>query len=272
MGCSLTHDEKPKNKKVYGSSSAFMQGSIVFTETPSGCLRNTLLQSRGVRDNNIDPCHIIRGAMNEEEFEKRLQAQGADYKREVPVQSPVAGFPSVTFSGRCDFIILDEQGNRRVIELKSTESKSRLKDIKSGFYKIYNLAQLVAYMIENRTTKGELIYTYYAKVGDQYKQEFESVLPVVVDDHGSIVVNNLPSGFTVHDQLLHRVNSAKVITEGIIWSRPHKWDVKWKSPCNFCAFKSACDRVDSGDIVDADTFAVEAQKLVTKENSNDNSN
>lgn len=248
-----------------------MQGTTVFTETPSGCLRNTLLQSRGVRDNNIDPCHIIRGALNEEEYEKRLQAQGTDYKREVPVQSPVAGFPSVTFSGRCDFIIMDEQGNRRVIELKSTESKSRLKDIKSGFYKVYNLAQLIAYMIETRTSVGDLIYTYYEKVGDQYKMSFEKSLPVVVDDSGSIVVNNLPSGFTVHDQLLHRVNSAKVIAEGLIWNRPHKWNVKWKSPCNFCAFKAVCDKVDSGHIEGVDAFVEAAQKTLIKETSDDSS-
>ena len=248
-----------------------MQGTLVFTETPSGCLRNTLLQSRGVRDGSIDPCHIIRGAFNEEEFEKRLQAQGTDYKREVPVQSPVAGIPSVLFSGRIDFITSDAQGNRRIIELKSTESKSRLKDIKGGFYKIYNLAQLVAYMIETRTAVGDLIYTYYEKAGDNYEMKFEKSLPVSIDGYGSIVVNNLPSGFTVHDQLLHRVNSAKVIAEGLVWSRPHKWDVKWKSPCGLCAFKSACDKVDAGTIEGADAFVDEARKLITKETSNDDS-
>lgn len=248
-----------------------MQGTLVFTETPSGCLRNTLLQHHGVRD-QIDQIHIVRGAINEENYEKKLQAQNTAYEREVPVRSVVAGFPSVTFSGRCDFIILDEQGNRRVIELKSTESKSRLKDIKSGFYKIYNLAQLIAYMIETRTTTGELVYTYYEKDdNDAYKPVYENSLKVVVDEHGSIMVNNLPSGFTVHDQLLHRVNSAKVITEGIIWSRPHKWDVAWKSPCNLCTFKTACNKVDSGEIEGTDAFIEAAKKLVTKESDDDSS-
>lgn len=248
-----------------------MQGRLVITEVPSGCLRNVLLNAHGVRDNSIDPCHVIRGAFNEEEFEKKLQAAGTPYEREVSLRSEVPGFSNVLFSGRFDFSITGPQGGRYIIELKSTESKNRLKSIKGGFYKIYNLAQLVAYMIETNTTAGSLIYTYFEKSGDKYIQKYERELKVTIDSHGMVAVNSIPSGYSVHDQLLHRVTAAKVITEGLIWDRPYKWAEKWSSPCSLCAFKQTCTKVDSGSIEGVSAFVEDAKKQLVKETSNDSS-
>lgn len=259
-----------KHRKIYGSASAFMRGTLAITEVPSGCLRVILLNANGVRDNSIDPCHIVRGAFNEEEYEKRLQASGTPYEREISLRSPVDGFSDIHFSGRFDFATLDEQGNRYVIELKSTESKNRLKSIKGGFYKTYNLAQLVAYMIETGTTAGSLIYTYYEKgPDDKYVQKYERELKVTIDSKGDIAVNSISSGYSVHDQLLHRVTAAKVIDQGLVWSRPYKHEDKWGSPCNLCAFKSTCAKYDKGTIEGSSAFVEDARKSLIKETSND---
>lgn len=267
----MSSDVTTKRRSIYGSSSAFMQGTLVMTEVPSGCLRTIYLNACGVRDNSIDPCHIVRGAFNEEEYEKRLQAAGIPYERELSLRSPIAGFEDMQFSGRFDFRITSPEGNPYVIELKSTESKNRLKSIKGGFYKTYNLAQLVAYMIETSTTAGSLIYTYFEKENDLYVQKYEKELKVVIDDKGNIVVNSIPSGFSVHDQLLHRHTAAKVIDQDIIWARPHKWAEKWSSPCGLCAFKNTCTKYDTGKIEGAVAFVEDAKKSLIKETSNDDS-
>lgn len=260
------------NKKIYGSASAFMRGRLVITESPGGCLRNMLLNSHGVRDNSIDPCHIVRGAFNEEEYEKRLQAAGTKYEREVSLRSEVDGFPEVYFSGRFDFAVFDAQGNRYIIELKSTESKNRLKSIKGGFYKNYNLAQLVAYMVETKTVAGSLIYTYFEKsANDEYVNKYERELKVTIDNRGDIAVNSIPSGYSVHDLLLHRVTAAKALTEGLVWDRPYKWAEKWSSPCGLCAFKATCSKFDSGKIEGVVAFVEDARQSLTKENSDDDS-
>lgn len=255
-------DIKPK-LKVRGSASGFMWGRTVFTDYDGACLRKVLLASRGAWSGIIDPKHQIRGKFNENQYELKLQAAGVEYVREKFAQDTIPG-TSVPFQGSIDYLVSGADCNE-VHELKSTESKNKLREVKSGKYSTENLAQAISYMIAENTVVGKLIYTYFEldeKLA-QYEEKYTRTFEILIDNSGRVVVDNIPTKWTVYDQLLHRTTSAKVVEEGIVWDRPHNWDLMWGSPCNRCPFKAACDKYDSGSIEGTDAFveyAIEVSK------------
>lgn len=239
--------------KVRGSSSAFVVNDQVHTKYPVGCLRNILLQSHLPRE-EIDPIHIERGALNEDLFARRIVDEGivgptGIVDREKNITSAIAGVDGAVFVGRCDFFLhgLSTTPSRYVEELKSTESASVLSHtIRRGEYKVENLAQLVAYMIDLQCTDGRLRYTHYKrnKKTKELSINAERVFMVSIDDTGRIMVDSEDSGYTVNQQLQHRQKCASVLSSQTIADRPYNWTAGWSSPCKFCNFRSVCDRQD----------------------------
>lgn len=248
-------------KKVRGSQSAFQVGDLVFTKYSSGCLRSILLADNGIRE-SIDTKHQERGALNEEVYEDGLKRSGVPYDREKPVSEPIGGFDDTNFVGRLDYLLHSTPTDaRKIVELKSTESSTVLKAvIKDGKYNHGNLAQLISYMVSERCTKGELIYTYYkpknkAKV---YVKTSERVFEVVITPVGDILVDGEKSGLTVYDQLHHRQMAAKCINDKQVWARPYQAG-GYDSPCKYCVFAKVCDWYDAGMIETTEVFIDQAR-------------
>jgi len=226
---------------IRGSESAFMWGRTVYTTYSTGCLRSILIKHKSGVQNDIDESHQIRGHHNEDMYEKHLQEQGLSYQREVEV---ING----DFSGHIDFLV---EGD--VVELKSSQSKSRKAAIKKGEYSVENLAQAVSYMMATKTVNGKLIYSFWEPLDDgtlEYK--FNYVHKVSIDSFGRLGNNGEVTKWTVYDLLAHQHYAIKVQAENIVWERPHNWDLNWGSPCKFCPFQRACDSYDSGEITTAD--------------------
>ena len=250
-----------------------MWGRIVFTDYGSGCLRSILAKSRGVRTGEIDECHKIRGAFNEEEYKKKLERDKIPYLDETKVVEQI-GDTGVIFSGRVDIRVdPDNTGEFPVPEeLKSTESKSKKSAVISGGkYGLNQMAQLVAYMVALRSTIGRLIFTYYDRAKDgTYSRppdkmyagrllKSERIFEVEVDERGTLVIDNKPSQWTVDDQLLWRQTAAEVINSGEVWERPFNYDSNYGSPCKFCEFSQTCQKWDDGILNTTEEFVRSAQ-------------
>lgn len=228
---------------IRGSMSAFQWGRTVYTTYSTGCLRAILIKNKSGVKNDIDQSHQVRGHHNEDMYEKHLQEQGLSYQREVEVAHG-------DFSGHIDFVV-----EGCVVELKSSQSKSRKAAIKKGEYSIENLAQAVSYMMAIKTVNGKLIYSFWEPTADgalEYK--FNYVHKILLDDFGRIWLNDEVTKWTVYDLLAHQHYAIKVQAENLVHDRPHNWDLAWGSPCKFCPFAKACDAYDAGEIEGADAL------------------
>jgi PD-(D/E)XK nuclease superfamily len=225
-----------------------------------------MLSANGVFEGAIDEKHVIRGAMNEEHYEKILQDAGTRYTREHPIKAEVPGFPDIVVSGRVDFIRHSDAGDE-IDELKSTESDSvRREVIKKGKPKVTHLAQVSAYMLMLKIPKANLVCTYYDKDGaGAYTKEEERAFEITIDDMGRICVDSQPSGFGVSDLYAHQKLAAEMISKHEVGPRPKDHDAKWGSPCNFCVWKDACDAYDSGAIESTTDSFVSYAKQFSKE-------
>jgi hypothetical protein len=251
-------------KKVRGSSAAFQWGrfddGLTITKYSNGCLRHALIKSTGIKE-HVDEIHAERGLLNENRFAAALEASQHAYVREKSVDECIAGFSDVFFVGRLDFLVTDQNGSS-VVELKSSESSSVLSEvIRKGHYKPENLAQLIAYMITERLTRGKLIYTHYKrdKTTRILKENLSRTFDVMIDDQGNILIDQVKSPFTVYDQLEHRQASAECIQNMQVGNRPYKWAEKFDSPCAWCPFKLTCDKYDAGEFSNTREFLQHAQ-------------
>tara|TARA_R110000868_G_scaffold375983_3_gene640692 strand:- start:1370 stop:2149 length:780 start_codon:yes stop_codon:yes gene_type:complete len=231
---------------IRGSASAFMWGRTVYTKYSGSCLRSILIKNTTNLRTDIDPSHQVRGAFNEEEYERHLQQSGIPYVREEEV---VDG----PLSGHIDFFLTDEPGE--VIELKSSQSKSRKSDIKTGKYVVENLAQAVNYMVMKKVVNGRLIYSFWEQEADNtLTYKFNYVHKIKLDDFGRVWLNGVVTQWTVYDLKAHQFYALKVQEEMLVWDRPHNWDLMWGSPCTFCSFAKTCDKYDAGEITDTQDF------------------
>jgi len=232
--------------RIRGSESAFQWGLTTYTAYGGACLRAILLKSSLPRNKDIDPKHVIRGRLYEDTYAARLDKQGITYERELAVEIEK---DEGVFTGHLDFWV---EGSR-VVELKSTESKSRLRDIKKGEYVVDNLAQTVAYMVAKKTTEGRLVYSYWEPQTDgEYELKFEYEHNISIDNFGRISDNNVPTKWSVYDLLAYQHNAFKVLNTRTVGARPHNYDLAWGSPCHYCPFAKACDAYDAGEITTAD--------------------
>jgi CRISPR/Cas system-associated exonuclease Cas4 (RecB family) len=235
--------------KYSPSSAAFMYGDIVMTKDSSGCLRKILFSSHGLRE-EIDPIYQEVGKAHEEWVESRLTG----YRREESLRGPISGNDLVQYSGRMDFI-----SDTDVIECKATVSKrTRLEVIRKGNVKINHLAQIVSYLIQLERTNAKLIVGFYEQDNGKFVCTEHREFNVTIDDNGRILVDGTFSGYGAIDQLRHMQRAAKHLAEGTLGPRPQDWDAKYTSPCNYCPFKAACDKVDSGNTTDPVALAKEA--------------
>jgi len=237
-------------KKIYASNSGFKKGRLIFTTYDSGCLRKILINSWGYRP-PISGDYTKIGEANEQRYEKALTDAGISYERESPCTVPVRDDGSVIFSGRRDFVLATANGPE-IIELKATQSKTKLQMMKEGKYVIENLAQTVAYMFQAGAHTGKLVYTYFKPGASD--PSLEKVYNIAVDDFGDILVNDKNSGYTITDYLMHREGAADAVLNNTVYDRPVNYDAPFGSPCAYCPFKAACQAFDTTDgleLVDA---------------------
>jgi len=223
-----------------------MWGRTVFTKYGGGCLRNLLISREVPKTGDIDQIHVIRGKLYEDTYGDRLDATGTDYERELAIYEER---DDGIFTGHIDYFV----GGSRVDELKSTQSKSRLRDIKKGEYIEDNLAQAVSYMMAQNVQVGKLVYSYWEPQPDgalDMKLEYEH--NISIDKFGRIWLNDVASKWSVHDILAHQHHAFKVLSENIVWDRPHNYSLLWGSPCGYCPFKGACDKYDADGLTTAD--------------------
>lgn len=250
--------------KVRGSEAGFMLGRLVYTDYDTACLRKILLRSRDVRQ-PIPEIHTKRGPVYEQKFGDELRKQCTDVTDELPTTYPIDGIDGAMFSGKLDYIVRAAD-HSIVYELKSTESKNVLRQIKQGTYKTENLAQLISYMIAQGTDQGFLCYAYMEpdSVG-VYHIKYERKFKVDVDNYGRILVDSKASRFTVFDQISHTQHSAKVQKDGIVWDRPAGYQNAFGSPCSYCPYKSTCESWDTGAIEKVDDFVNIARSSIKGE-------
>ncbi len=250
-------------KKLYPSSSAFVWDGTVITDYPSGCLRHILLGSKGVRTSGIPAVYMRVGAAHEENHEAELKSQGIMYNREVPIKIPIQGFDDVQYSGRIDFLChYDSKIGEVVHETKGTVSKNtRLKVLRKGLVVTNQLAQLVSYMVARKICFGKLVCGYYEEDAEGILLLQESrTFKILIDDAGAVLIDGLPSGYTVFDQIAHRTAAATVLTEGIIADRPAGFENPYSGPCARCEFKDTCNSFDAGRLPTVDDFIESAKK------------
>lgn len=241
--------------KIRASSAAFAKGDVVYTRYNAGCLRKIYLNSRGLRETLKQTIQDI-GAANEERYEAELKKRGIVYDREVTVLNPIDDDGSTVFSGRYDFCVYSGTV-RQVVELKSTSSKNKLRELKQGHYTPENIAQLINYMIETEALTGRLIYTFYDNGTAKYEREFT----VSFSATGDILVDSALSGFVIDDAFHHRRLAINVQKEHRIANRPFNHNKPYESPCDFCVFKTACDVYDTG-VLGTQEFVDKCSKLV----------
>lgn len=244
-------------KTLYPSAAAFCWGDSVQTEYESGCLRSILLSAHGIRT-SPPKIYMDVGAAHEDAYEEQLKKDPrvTTYVREAPVKRAIPGHDEVTYSGRVD-VLAEYQGVGTIIlETKGTISKNtRLSVIRKGKVKLNQLAQLVSYMIALEIPRGKLVVGYYERTEEGRWVACEGrEFKVTIEDDGSILVDRVPSGFSVIDALQHRSKAARVLADNVVGDRPDRWNQSFGGPCTHCPFKSACDRYDKTDTPTTEVF------------------
>jgi hypothetical protein len=145
-----------------------------------------------------------------------------------------------------DFLLVHSDGSREIHECKGTSSKrTRLEVIRKGKVKLNHLAQLTSYMAHVEVTEGKLCVGYLEREDDKYVLQEERIFKITIDDEGRILVDSAPSGYRVQDQLAHMQAARQTLEKQELADRPDGWQAKWTSPCSFCPFKAACDKLDN---------------------------
>ncbi len=246
--------------KVYPSSSGFAEGRLVYTDYNSGCLRKIGFNALGVLEPFPESTAQV-GADNEQNYEEKLKAEGTPYEREKTVTVDLGA--GVHLSGRIDFITRD-----RLIELKSTRSPSKRTKLRAGTVTTENVAQIVAYMVATERDSAELIYTY---IDEKKKTQEHFNFTVKIDSGGRIHINGELYRYDVYSYLAHRGHAVDLLSKlsnsvGSVIAdtdRPAKFADKFGSPCNYCAFRSACGRLDKGGVTEVqDVVRLAKESLV----------
>lgn len=251
-------DIKPRKLTYRPSSAAFQWGGITISPSSSGCLRNVLFSSHGLRD-EIPAEFAEVGKAYEDLYAGHLSG---DVKREVPIKQPVFGSLQVDYSGRIDFIV-----NNVPHECKATTSKNTRREvIRKGKPKLNHVAQLVSYMIHLEVTEGVLAVGFFERdENEKFVLSEEKIFTISIDEDGKILVDGQPSGYRVQDQLAHMQAARGVLEQQSLAPRPDGWQQKWTSPCSFCPFKAACDKLDTLDPNEAKEQQIEIAREALEE-------
>ena len=222
--------------RINPSSAAFMLGNGVVTEYDSGCLRNLLLKNLLPKVKDIAEKYKVMGEQGELIYQQfLLNEQDHPFHRELPFKSTIDG---VVISGRMDFLVYHPDF-RVVVECKTSESYSfRKQVIQLHEPKISHLAQILFYLSVLGETRAKLVALYVPKMES-------ATIKIEVKPNGSVFVDNRLSVYTIQQQLLHQVCSAKVINEQIMWDRPLN-----RNACKYCMYSQECDAWDTGQFND----------------------
>lgn len=239
--------------KIYPSSAGFADADgQVFTQYESACPRVVMLQNAGVRANSIDPESQKIGALFEDLVDTNLPQTR---QKEVSFKHHIG---DATVSGRIDFIT---EGPTAIHECKSTFSASTARDvIDLGKVKANHLAQMSAYFAAMGTTKGYLYVGRFQVVGDKLGCTKQRRFEVTVVDEGELVVDGVPTHYTIQGYLKWVKVVTKITQEQQLdMARPVNLDQAWASPCRYCPYSEVCDRVDRGEVSSYDSFVSECK-------------
>jgi hypothetical protein len=221
-----------------------MIGDLVVTKYDGGCLRSILIRANGIKTGEIPELYQRCGAAAEDRHAAYLKGRSNQFLREVVLRAPLSS--KVEYSGRADFVVEIPNVGTVVDECKGHTSKdTRRSVIRNGEYNVGYLAQLVSYMVRLRTQKGRLICGYYEEdENGEFVCQEQRFFKVEIDDEGSIIVDEVSSGYCVADLLAHQRAAVRVLENQEVAQRPDKASLKFGGPCSLCPFKSACDAYD----------------------------
>ena len=244
----------PLKLKLYPSSSGFVTDKGIEVEYNSACPRY-MVASIGADRIPIDPKYAKLGEIHENWYEGQLGQNLEAREKEIRIDLS----EKVQYSGRQDFVTKDGT----IHETKATQSKSVLyQNVRKKKVKVSHLAQLVSYMIHEKTVNGRIVLGYYKDgLKGPVLQEYVEFI-VHIDDTGSVIVNGLPSGYTVAHQLAH-LNLAKTGLEtGSLAPRPYNF-ADWTGPCKRCPLNNLCWAQGKNSMTDKE-FKDSAKELINK--------
>ena len=77
---------------------------------------------------------------------------------------------------------------------------------------------------------------------------------MTISEDGAVLVDGVPSGFSIIDALRHRTKAAQVLTDNSVGARPDRWNQSFGGPCTHCTFRPACDKYDKADTQSTEVF------------------
>lgn len=255
-------DALDKQIVLRSSSSGFAWGELIFSKYKSTCLRWILVSSHIPFE--IDPKYTEFGKVNEDLHEKELERDRSQFMRELEVEmpSPVDG---VINRGHIDFVVKPlGETVWEVHELKHVQSKNVYRDVlKNGHYIVDNLAQCINYMLQAKTQRGLLKYTFYDKDAFGKLEPVKSRgFEVGIDQYGRVFVDKEPTEYTVFDQLNHQRQAATALKEQRVMQRPYNGEALFVGACHWCPVKSACAAWDKGEIEGTEAFVDQCKELL----------
>jgi hypothetical protein len=264
------------------SSSAFIKNGEVISKQAFGCLRMSLALQHRVRPGPIPPILATMGDQHELDIQALLEKDGRDFNREEWLPEVMEDFPNIKFRGRVDYHMPTE---KTVIECKGLASKpKRGSIIRKGQVPVNHVAQVLSYMYQYKYNTGWLVYSYYQYAGPEGDRiicppadrfgENRRWFKVTLDDAGLIYIDGEKFEYDFMDFMRYLAEHERVMTTGSIPNRPYVDDGNpYASPCTFCAYSQACDKVDTkiimgGETPEADYFLDECRQLVKTEPGN----
>jgi len=262
-------------KKIYASSSSFMDGDLVTTQYSSGCLRMILAKAAGFRT-DIKQKFMDVGEINELRFYKTL-VDSNKYSLildETPVRrNNVIG--GVAYSSRTDFLTWEPGDIQPIVhECKATFSSGLLSTAKKGEPRMSHLAQIVSYMTILGLPKGIIWIHGYSekknketggvdivpKIRRDTKEPHEYRFDISFSEDGTILINGRRTSYTQKDYISHFMAVGELLNNPVsIPKRPLGGECD-RECCSWCDLKTVCRKSDDEGLT-VDEFINEAKSL-----------
>jgi hypothetical protein len=215
-----------------------------------------MLQQEGIRAGSIAPESGEIGALFED-FVEEVYLKDAKFNKEVPFKTQIG---DATISGRMDFVT---QFPNAVHECKATFSSSTAREvIDLGQVKLNHLAQMSAYFVETKTTKGYLYVGRYQNSSEGLVCVKYRRFEVEVQPDGALSVDGVLTPYTIGSYLRWvKLVTAIIQDKRIDSPRPVNPTQVWSNPCRYCPYSAACDSVDKGEISSYDGFVSKCGEL-----------
>jgi hypothetical protein len=244
--------------KLYPSSAGFADkdSEVVYTQYESACPKVVMLQQIGTRPNSIAPEAEQIGALFED-FVEDVYLKDVKFSKEVPFKTQIG---DATISGSMDFVT---EGPKTVHECKATFSSSTAREvIDLGQVKLNHLAQMSAYFVETKTTKGYLYVGRYQDSPEGLRCVKHRRFEIEVQPDGTLTVDGVLTPYPINAYLRWTKLVTQITQEKRIDSpRPVNPTQAWANPCRYCPYSAACDSVDKGEISSYDSFVSKCSEL-----------